>query len=334
MKKTLLALSLIAATGSVTAAELYNQDGSSLTFGGRAEATAFYNGDDVADKSKVRLSFMGKTEINDDLYAVGFYEGEFKTTGDDLDNRYGYAGLGGKYGEITYGKNDGALGMVSDVTDVLSNAGNLAGGVKLASADRQDNMVSYKHVLDHMTVKASYKFDEKENAEDVSAAIGALSNRNISGAIYNASAYDSGLSLGAVIKATENVKIGLGFAHQADTTQLMGSVGATLGNLYVAALFNHLDYSEFGIDLTSTGFDLTGQYTVDKTVFSMNYGSVDADAAINNTDLNGTVEQEVLAFEVAHFFKPTFRAYANYGIDMTDYVNAENTASVGLRYDF
>ncbi|POF52705.1 porin, partial [Vibrio vulnificus] len=86
MKKTLIALSVSAAavaTG-VNAAELYNQDGTSLDMGGRAEARLSMKDGKVADNSRIRLNFLGKVEIQDGLYGVGFYEGEF-TTADNAD---------------------------------------------------------------------------------------------------------------------------------------------------------------------------------------------------------------------------------------------------------
>ncbi|MFA0026170.1 porin, partial [Vibrio sp. 10N.261.49.A5] len=66
-----------------------------------------------------------------------------KVTVDSLDNRYAYAGIGGTFGEVTYGKNDGALGVITDFTDIMSYHGNSAAD-KLAAADRTDNMLSYK----------------------------------------------------------------------------------------------------------------------------------------------------------------------------------------------
>merc|ERR1712173_146959 len=107
--KTLIALAVSAAavaTGA-NAAEIYNQDGTTLEMGGRAEARLSLQDGKAEDNSRVRLNFLGKTEITDGLYGVGFYEGEFTTADsekeDDIDHRYIYAGLGGKFGEVTYG---------------------------------------------------------------------------------------------------------------------------------------------------------------------------------------------------------------------------------------
>ena len=82
MNKTMIALAVSAAalaTGA-NAAELYNQDGTSLEMGGRAEARLSMKDGKVEDKSRIRLNFLGKVEIQDGLYGVGFYEGEFTTS--------------------------------------------------------------------------------------------------------------------------------------------------------------------------------------------------------------------------------------------------------------
>lgn len=135
MNKTLIALAVSAAavaTG-VNAGEIYNQDGASLNMGGRAEARLSLKDGKADDKSRVRLNFLGKVAINDSLYGVGFYEGEFTTNDRDgqnnnLENRYTYAGIGGTYGEVTYGKNDGALGVITDFTDIMAYHGATAVG--------------------------------------------------------------------------------------------------------------------------------------------------------------------------------------------------------------
>ena len=147
LKTLAVAVALLASGSQVVASELYNQDGTSLEMGGRAEARLSMMDGKADDASRVRLNFLGKQEISDSLYGVGFWEGEFRTNakGDvdenekgesnsELDTRYAYAGLGGKYGEITYGKNDGALVVITDFTDIMAYHGSTAAD-KLAVAD-------------------------------------------------------------------------------------------------------------------------------------------------------------------------------------------------------
>jgi len=141
MNKTLIALAVSAAAvatgahaadgkqaGGIEGTSVYSSNGNSLEIGGRAEARLSLQDGKADDKTRVRLNFLGKTQITDGLYGVGFYEGEFTTedtnNADDIDHRYTYAGIGGDFGEVTYGKNDGALGVITDFTDIMSYHGN------------------------------------------------------------------------------------------------------------------------------------------------------------------------------------------------------------------
>ena len=247
MKKTLIALSVSAAamaTG-VNAAELYNQDGTSLEMGGRAEARLSMKDGDVADNSRIRLNFLGTQAINDNLYGVGFWEGEFTTAenggvdgNSNLDTRYAYAGLGGAFGEMTYGKNDGALGVITDFTDIMAYHGNSAAD-KLAAADRSDNMFSYKGQFENLAVKASYRFADREEVKNSDGVVDHYTDNGEDGyslsAIYTLG--DTGLDLGA------------GYADQADANEYMLAASYTMGDLYFAGVFTD---GEKAVDETGT----------------------------------------------------------------------------------
>ena len=79
LKTLAVAVALLASGSQVVAAELYNQDGTSLEMGGRAEARLSMMDGKAEDRSRIRLNFLGKQEISDSLYGVGFWEGEFVT---------------------------------------------------------------------------------------------------------------------------------------------------------------------------------------------------------------------------------------------------------------
>ncbi len=310
MKKTLIALSVSAAamaTG-VNAAELYNQDGTSLTMGGRAEARfSKQENSPATDKSRVRLNFLGKQAISDELYGVGFWEGEFEANdaadNDTLDNRYVYAGLGGAWGEFTYGKNDGALAVITDFTDIMAYHGNSA-AAKLAVADRIDNLWSYKGQFDNLSVKASYRFDD-------------------------AAGYDNeGYSLSAIY-ALDNtgVKLGAGFADQGDANELMVAASYNMGDLYFAGTFTTGEdlvgeKKNASSDKDYTGFELAAAYKLGQYVFTSTY----------NTAEEGDAEVDNFAIDTTYFFKPNFRSYASYNFDLTD--EGDNELALGLRYDF
>ncbi|ABU72353.1 porin [Vibrio campbellii] len=337
MKKTLIALSVSAAamaTG-VNAAELYNQDGTSLEMGGRAEARLSMKDGDVADNSRIRLNFLGTQAINDNLYGVGFWEGEFTTAenggvdgNSNLDTRYAYAGLGGAFGEMTYGKNDGALGVITDFTDIMAYHGNSAAD-KLAAADRSDNMFSYKGQFENLAVKASYRFADREEVKNSDGVVDHYTDNGEDGyslsAIYTLG--DTGLDLGA------------GYADQADANEYMLAASYTMGDLYFAGVFTDGEKAAKNGDYT--GYELAGAYTLGQTVFTTTY---------NNAETDGETSANNFAVDASYYFKPNFRGYVSYnfnlisegdtfgsvgaGSDKATKAQAEDELALGLRYDF
>ncbi|UMM03625.1 porin [Vibrio campbellii] len=336
MKKTLIALSVSAAamaTG-VNAAELYNQDGTSLEMGGRAEARLSMKDGDVADNSRIRLNFLGTQAINDNLYGVGFWEGEFQTNeqggvdgSSTLDTRYAYAGLGGAFGEMTYGKNDGALGVITDFTDIMAYHGNSAAD-KLAAADRSDNMFSYKGQFENLAVKASYRFaDRKLNDQGTEYTDNGEDGYSLS-AIYTLG--DTGLDLGA------------GYADQADANEYMLAASYTMSDLYFAGVFTDGEKeATFKNTVDYTGYELAGAYTLGQTVFTSTY---------NNAETDGETSANNFAIDASYYFKPNFRGYVSYNFNLIDAgdsmgsttasnykatkADAEDELALGLRYDF
>ena len=325
MKKTLIALSVSAAamaTG-VNAAELYNQDGTSLEMGGRAEARLSIQDGDVADNSRIRLNFLGTQAINDNLYGVGFWEGEFTTAenggvdgNSNLDTRYAYAGLGGAFGEMTYGKNDGALGVITDFTDIMAYAGNSAAD-KLPAADRSDNMLSYKGQFENLAVKASYRFADRE--------------LNEAGTEYTDNGAD-GYSLSAIYAfADTGFELGAGYADQFDVSEYMLAASYTMNDLYFAGLLTDGD--------DYTGYELAAAYTLGQTVFTTTY---------NNAETNSETSANNFAVDASYYFKPNFRGYVSYNFNLISEgdkigngsavpatkADAEDELALGLRYDF
>ncbi len=338
MKKTLIALAVAGAavaTG-VNAGELYNQDGTSLTMKGRVEGILSLKDGDASDESRARLGFLGKQEINDNLYGLGYFEGQFTSadgstktdgTANSVDNdngtfkdRYTYVGLGGTYGLVTYGKQDGVLTPLSDFTDIMSYHGDSSVN-KLTVLDRADNQLKYAGSFDNLNVFAEYRFaDRVENATTDS-----IDNNDQDG--YGLSATYALADIG--------VDLGLGYGAQNDDNQIVATVAYTLNDLYLSALYSHIDYDAAGAH-NYDGYELAASYTIDKTklIATYNYGEKEKDA-VNN-----------LALEVAYYFQPNFRSYVSYNINMLDENDValdgstvgnngtEDDMVVGLRYDF
>lgn len=224
MKKTLLAVALTAATaGTAHAATVYDQDGTSLQIGGFVEARAQMNKEatggtlspveytdtnsmsDVNDKSRFRLNMTGKSMINDTLYGIGFAELEFTTDSSDVNSRYIYAGIGGDFGQVTYGKQNGALDAITDFTDIMPNNGATASN-KITSADRISNTLAYAGTFGDISTRLTYKAKESAPDFDGQGFGGSL--------VWNLG--DSRFSVGA------------GYAYERDN--LAGNAGATFAN--------------------------------------------------------------------------------------------------------
>ncbi|ENM3759132.1 porin [Vibrio cholerae] len=330
MNKTLIALAVSAAavaTG-VNAGEIYNQDGASLTMGGRAEARLSLKDGKADDKSRVRLNFLGKVAINDSLYGVGFYEGQFETnddgvnkTNNNLDNRYTYAGIGGTYGEVTYGKNDGALGVITDFTDIMAYHGNSA-AYKIAVADRVDNMLAYKGQFGDLGVKASYRFADR----DVNAGKFVDNNKD-------------GYSLSAVYAFGDTgFNIGAGYADQDTEDQYMLAASYAIADFYFAGSFvDGQDKPANAAKTDKTGYELAAKYTMGQAVFSTTYNYLESKSSGTKTD-----EADNFAIDATYYFKPNFRSYISYNFNLLDEdanksitkAQAEDELAIGLRYDF
>ena len=322
MKKTLIALVVsgaAVATGA-NASELYNQDGTTLEMGGRAEARLSIKDGKADDASRVRLNFLGKTEINDSLYGVGFYEGEYTTNdrgvtdaGSDIDHRYLYAGIGGNFGEITYGKTSGALGVITDFTDIMAFHGNSA-AYKLGVADRVDDMIAYQGQFDNLGLKASYRLADRTEEADG----------------YGDDGKD-GVSLSAIYAFGDSgFKLGGGYADEADEDEFMVAASYAVSDFYFAGTFTDGEFN----DKDYTGYELAAAYTLGKTVFSTTYNNAEVDG-----DKTAKLNADNFAIDATYYFKPNFRTYISYNFNMLDRedvgaLKAEDEVALGMRYDF
>ncbi|EGR2488976.1 TPA: porin [Vibrio cholerae] len=326
MNKTLIALAVSAAavaTG-VNAGEIYNQDGASLTMGGRAEARLSLKDGKADDKSRVRLNFLGKVAINDSLYGVGFYEGEFTTNDQgeakdgNLNNRYTYAGIGGTYGEVTYGKNDGALGVITDFTDIMAYHG-ANGTYKLAVADRVDNMLAYNGQFGDLGVKASYRFADRQES------VNSITKNE-----------QDGYSLSAIYAFGDTgFNVGAGYADQDTADQYILAASYAFSDFYFAGAFVDGQVKPANAaKRDKTGYELAAKYTMDQTVFTTTYNYQEEKTSGVKSD-----NADFIAIDATYYFKPNFRSYVSYNFNLLDAdkvgkTKAEDELAIGLRYDF
>ena len=151
MKIKLLALSIPALLGATAAqaAEIYNKDGSKLDLNGRAVGM-YYGSDDQeirGDASYLRFGLKGETALGNNLTGLGEFEYNLPTAGSDEDElRLGYAGIRhDSFGTLTYGRQDGLMGMVNDYTDVLPEWGGdgLGKNTEVFGTGRTNGLLKY-----------------------------------------------------------------------------------------------------------------------------------------------------------------------------------------------
>ncbi|WP_325893801.1 porin [Grimontia sp. NTOU-MAR1] len=321
MNKKLIALAVAAvASTSVSAAEIFNDGNSSMAIGGRAEARAAIKDGDMTDNSRVRINVLGTTQIAEGAYGVGFFEREFKSNESKDENRYIYAGIGTEYGLVTYGLNDGALGMITDFTDIMSYHGANA-STKIAVADRIDNNFGYVGEFGGLTVKANY--------------IG--ETNDLDGNLV----VDGGYSLGAVYAMENGLAMGLGYADQgkdtvtsAESNQIQAAISYSINNIYVAALYKDGEEKQAGSKTDLTGYELAAAYKMGNTKFTTTYNNAEEKTASDKSET-----ADFIAIDATHYFNDNFRAYTSYNFNLLDAdkvgkEKAEDELVFGLRYDF
>jgi len=350
MNKTLIALAVSAAavaTGA-NAAEIYNKDGNSIEMGGRVEARLAIKDGKAEDQSRVRLNFAGTSQINDNLYGLGFYEGEYKaskfdadenkTLEDQLEHRYMYAGIGGNFGEVTMGTVKGSLAAVTDFTDIMAYHGNKA-AYKVDSADRPDRSIAYFGEFSGFELRANYTFETAKEANKGTDQE-KLEGQNDGG--YALSGIYSIGETGVRVTGAYAQQDGKVNSNETDTNEFMLGASYEIGDFYFAGLYTDMKVKTDGSDDVKTkGYELAAAYTLGQAKFTSTYNRADRK---DNSDKYKAVDS--FAVDATYFFTPNFRSYVSYEFNLlkkddktsttgtVGKLGAEDQAVLGLRYDF
>ncbi|MBD1555597.1 porin [Vibrio sp. S9_S30] len=337
MNKKLIALAVAAAASTgATAAEIAKNDNASLEMGGRVEARLSLKDKKVEDKSRVRLNFLGKTQITDELYGLGFYEGEFKAYNEGGDNdfvehRYAFAGIGGNFGEVTFGTVRGSLQAVTDFTDIMAYHGGTA-APKVNAADRPDRSIAYAGTFGDFEARANYTLSSATtpNSDESSWVNDNNGGYALSG-IYSIG--DTGARLTAAY-ASQDENDG---DTKVDNKEFMLGASYEFDAFYVAGLYTNTKAKPATGDSTKgNGYELAGAYTMGQAKFTTTYNRLDAKEG--NGDKQ--VAADNVAVDATYFFNDNFRSYVSYnfnllkGSDGHSKLERQNEAVLGLRYDF
>lgn len=173
MKKSLLALAVLAVATSATAATVYDKDGTSLKVGGRVQAVAF-NGnfgkagrDDASLKNSARFNVAGTTKVNDAVSVFAFTEWEASNGNNEkgADNNFTardqYVGADfGVFGKVQAGKSLNAIYDVQSATDVFEEVGS-AQVQGDTNGDRRSG--TFRYIYDNNGLYASASFQTAQD---------------------------------------------------------------------------------------------------------------------------------------------------------------------------
>ncbi|ENY71779.1 porin [Aeromonas diversa] len=352
MKKlTLIALAM---TGAIQAqaAEVYKNDTMALDLYGRIYAGHFFgdkkeldaNGAIKSDYSAkqganqfVRFGAKAESQIQSGLKAVAQYEVQMyindseKTVSENSDNlrtRLAFAGLGGDWGTVTFGRQKGAPGFLADWTDVsLSDGyGNEALGAKTDTfaTNRAGSVLKYSGLFNGLQFDASYKFDGGDTED--------MGNK------------DSDPAYGAAVAYTFPFNLSLGTAYNVGLRQQKGEEDAKLWLISAKydnkAAYAALSYAD-GSDFTKSGQDHTGWEAALGYNFENGFGLM---ALWNKQKIEQSGKADIDSIDyytlgAQYKFNKSLRVIGEYRINNLDSVAGKGIANkddfqLAARYDF
>lgn len=321
MKKTLLALAVLAAAGSVNAAEVFKSDEGSVDFYGQLRPVLKFtdSNDHEAElnTSSSRMGVKGVYLLNDSVKLLGEVEvgvaiGANKATEDEggekeddkvFVRRHIFGIDMGDYGVVRIGK-EGTWADDVYFADYSYFFGGFAAETGYGHAWNNDSQIKYAYTADNFWVKAGYAFGEKD------------SNEEIREMFVGTTVGD--LSLHAGVMSTDNK---ISTSNTADTEtlsfELTGEYALgehTIGLSYYRA---SKDDNNAKSTVESDYITLAGMFAVaDKTTLYAGYeylmedsdvvGTVDADSSVSYLGLEYKFSKWARVFaEVGYTFKGT-----------------------------
>lgn len=326
MKQAALTTAILASlcSGAVSAATVYEDDTHQVDVKGRAVGMYYASDDDSeqGDQSYFRIGAAASTQVNEQLYGLMKYEIEFDAKSDDnFDTRLGYAGLGGNWGEVTYGRQYGAYTLVSDFTDVLYEFGADASGTGTDrfGTGKSTGVLKYSGEFNGLILEAGYQLenDKVDNTDgDDATAYGVAAKY----------ALPMGINLGAAYNQGE----GQNDSDDAKMTAL--SVAYDANNIYAALLFTTGENWK-----KKDGSESDTDYEGYEAVLGYGFGngfSVLGGYNFLEQDTGGATEDQTDYYTVGaqYKFNKQLRTFAEYKIDNID--GNEDVLAIALRYDF
>ena len=374
MKKSLLALAVVAAATSANAATVYDKDGTSLAVGGRVQSVV-YNGNadaaEIAEKdaglvNSARLNIAGSTKINDSVSVFAFSEWNMadgntsgQSWGDSINTREQYVGADyGDFGKILGGKTYDAANAVLAATDVFEDF-----GARLQSSingDRRTGM--FRYVYDNNGIFGSVSYQTAAdgssvagNKADVEGGFAAAAGYTFDNVVFGPLSFKAGYSY---IKGQNDFSKTIGQFENSETFDnfkvISASIawGSTDNGLYIGALYNTQRVKQRANDFVPSnssnsdkkkGYEFVVGYTFDNGIGAFTgYNFVDVKTKEGSINSDSEIYRRVPVY-VNYAINDNFNIWGEAEFDANSTTEKDHKAqygetgtmlSAGARYTF
>ncbi|MGL4224784.1 MAG: porin [Vibrio sp.] len=311
MKKTLLALAVLAGASSVNAVEIIKSDEGTVNFYGQLRENIKFTdakgkADVKIDASSSRAGIDASYKIADGLNLIGLVEVGISS---DWSNRQHYIGVASDtMGSVIFGQSSPIADDVygAEYSYVYGGSAYYLYDTDLSNGDFwQPNMVKYELTKEAFWLKASYNLDERDSVPELYELF------------VGTSIADLALHTGVV---QYNDKTG---GNDIDSTSVEVTAEYTFGDVLLGATYVHIDRDANGVDQSSDALSIgTIIKVADKTSVYGGFQFADTKAA-------GDLKTGYAGVE--YKFASWGRTYVEYGYSKEDKADAENNLAIGAR---
>ncbi|NOI66313.1 porin [Vibrio sp. 99-8-1] len=174
MKKTLIALSVLVAAGSVNAAEIYNKDGNTFNFGGKLDVqykkSLTPDADPKLQADDAEFNFEVIRQVNDNVKVLGYWEFDGIDSNAKKEKNLGnaYAGFDTNFGKLTFGIQDTVMDGAGVGNDMEFGTNAKVDDAGLSS----ENLAMYSYDQGMFFMAASTILDGNDDTSFVDGKIG------------------------------------------------------------------------------------------------------------------------------------------------------------------
>lgn len=361
MKKTLIALAALAATGAFaqSSVTIYGQVDMGIATLKDEVPTGDYKKTGVMSGNQYtsRLGFKGTEDLGGGLKANFVLEYELapdeKGNTSNLTSRVGTVGLSGEFGALTIGRQVTPYYVVETAMDLVGNNNNLNNtpgylvNAHKFNSGRADNAVQYTSPNISGFTGAIQVSSGTKGAETVTGLTGngsvgkgyGLSGVYVAGPLVAGVAYDSitnpGTNVAGMARITDGVSVAGFGAGSTEVKVWAAGASYDFGVAKASLAYSDLtDAKKVGADVKSKGYNLSVAVPFGATTVAANLGR--ATVSQDNTTFDATITGYQLLASYA--LSKRTNAYATYGNDKTENAGVDllkrTSTAVGIRHTF